>query len=290
MNSTVRQFARALLSWLTCAFEAAPTLVLVAVFFVVGMSGTLAVRTAHAQSYGGAIATTHHVVGGTPVSGDVVSLDPSTGIFYLAHTVADKNAFGVVVYNPTLLLSDSTGGTPVATTGQVLVNVSADNGPIKTGDLLTTSPTPGVAERAGSTTPYVIGTALSAFPAAAQLSASSSAATGTVQLLLSIGPNNASRATSTPTVASQQPTAGGVGSAVLFRFVKYVLAALVAAGTIYVAFRTSNAAMSSSIISIGRNPLARRSIRSILAADAAVIVLISIIGIAMALALVFVPV
>ena len=245
---------------------------------------------AYAEPYGEAIATVHTISGGTPSFGSIVSFDPQTGIFYLSHTKNDRNVFGVVVRDPVLLLSDPTArGVPIVTTGQVSVNVSAQNGPINVGDLLTTSPLPGFAMRAGSSTPYILGTALSSFVPRAKRAGQGSIATGTVRVLLSIG-QNPLLASSTGALGSQQDTTQGIGNAVLFRFIKYVLAALVVAVTIYVAFRSSNAAISSSIISIGRNPLAKRSIRTVLAADTALIILISVIGLAMALALVFVPV
>lgn len=268
----------------------------IVLFFAFSVAGTVIFfgMPAHARGYIGAIATAQHVTGGTPVPGDVVSFNPKTETFYLAHTVGDKYVAGVVVSNPTLLLSDSTGGTPIVTTGQVSMNVSTRNGPIHVADMLTTSSIPGVAERASSTTPYILGTALTSFPDTLQnatnTNAANTVATGTIDVLLSIGVSPASVAnnsSSTPLTAMTQDK--GIGNKNFFLFVKYVLAALITAGTIYVAFRTSKSAMNSSIISIGRNPLAKRSIRSMLIADTAIIVLISVIGLAMAVALIFVP-
>ncbi len=261
---------------------------------VVGLSVWFVPHIAHAQRYGNAIATTQHISGGTPRAGDVVSFDPHAGTFYLTYTVSDTNIAGIVAQNPILLLSDKNGGTPVVTSGQTTVNVTTKNGPISVGDFLTSSAIRGVAERAGNTASYIIGTALSAFPPVASTTVSSSV-TGQVQVLLSIGSNPALSAGNNPSsVSPTSPAASAAataaGAAIIFRMVKYLLAALVTAGTIYVAFRTSHAAMNSSIISIGRNPLAKRSIRSMLFADTAIIVLISVVGLAMALALVLVPV
>ena len=268
---------------------------------VFAASITMAPSAARAQFYGNAIATTQHISGGTPQSGDVVSFNPQTNIFYLTRIVADKNIVGVVASNPILLLSGTGGGTPVVTSGQTVVNVSTANGPISMGDYLTSSIFVGVAEKASSTAQYIIGTALSTFPSstttrtATTHTATSSFTTGQVQVLLSIGPNptlvaGITNKNSDQMVNTNTKEATAAGAAIIFRIVKYILAALITAGTIYVAFRTSKSAMNSSIISIGRNPLAKQSIRSILFADTAIIVLISVVGLAMALALVLMPV
>ncbi len=276
----------------------APLFFLGGIFFVsivsLGVFGS-APHIVHAQRYGNAIATTRHISGGTPRTGDVVSFDPHAGTFYLAYTVSDANVAGVVVKNPVLLLSDKNGGTPVVTSGQTAVNVTTANGSISVGDYLTSSTIRGVAERASSTAPYIIGTALSAFPPMASTTVAGGSTTGQVQVLLAIGSNPVLSSGNSPSGAPfsapiTAATATAVGADIIFRMVKYLLAALVTAGTIYVAFRTSRAAMNSSIISIGRNPLAKQSIRSMLLADTAIIILISVVGLAMALALVLVPV
>lgn len=273
------------------------------VFFTVLLAGltvvglTMVPHAVYAQLYGDSIATTQRISDGLPKAGDLVSLDPQTRTFYLTRVASDKNVVGVVASNPVLLLSGTRGGTPVVTSGRTVVNVSTTNGSISTGDYLTTSVIVGVAAKASSTSSYIIGTALSAFPSAVSTTsiATTSTVLGQVQVSLAIGPNPTFESgtvnkisTNATNAATKEATAAG--AAIIFRVVKYILAALVTAGTIYVAFRTSNAAMNSSIISIGRNPLAKRSIRSVLLADAAIIVLISVVGLVMAFALVLVPV
>jgi len=265
------------------------------IFFVMGVSfgmWGLVTPIVHAQSYGGTIATARHISGGTPRVGDVVSLDPHTGIFYISYSVSDKNMVGIVAKNPTLLLSDKSGGTPVTTSGQAIVNVSTTNGRISVGDYLTSSAIAGAAEKASKGTPYIIGTALSSFPPIASTTQATNPASGQTRVLLSIGSNPALVAGNTNTLngSATDAAATAAGASIIFHIIKYILAALVTAGTIYIAFRTSRSAMDSGIISIGRNPLAKRSIRSMLFADTAVIILISIVGLAMALALVLVPV
>ncbi len=240
----------------------------------------------HAQLYKSAtVATTHVVSNGKPQPGDIISYNKNTHIFSLTHIPYDRNVFGIVVKNPILLISDNSNGVPITTSGEVLVNVTTKNGPINIGDYITSSSIIGKGQRAGSTTPYVIGIALTAFP---KVSSSTPLHTkkiyeGTIRLFF----NSEANPLMIGTIGTQQMA---VGKSIIFHIIKYVLAAIVAIGTIYVAFRTSGLDMRSSIISIGRNPMAKSSIRSMLILDTVIIILVSLVGLAIALALVFIPV
>ena len=242
--------------------------------------------SAHAQPYGATIATTHIILNGNPQPGDIVSFDKNTKTFHLAHIPGDKDAFGVIVKNPVLLLSDNGPGFPIITSGEVLVNVTTKNGPIKAGNYISPSSIPGKGVKATVSDPYIVGTAISSFPA---VSSSTSLQTnkiyrGSIQMLFyhRINPLVA--------VVQQTPQSVKIGKNIIFHIVKYILAALVAIGTIYVAFRASGSSMKSGIISIGRNPLAKSSIHSMLILNTIMIIIISIIGLVAALALVFLPV
>lgn len=87
------------------------------------------------------------------VPGTVVSLDPSiTSGVQKSDRAYDPHIMGVVSTKPGLVIGDTNGGqgTPVfvALSGRVPVQVTNENGPIKPGDFLTTSSTPGVAMKA----------------------------------------------------------------------------------------------------------------------------------------------
>jgi len=71
---------------------------------------------------------------------------------------------------------------------------------------------------------------------------------------------------------------------------KYILATLVAIGTVYIAFKVSNSSIKEGLISIGRNPLAKTSINSMLAINVIMIILISAVGLTVAIALVLLPI
>jgi hypothetical protein len=87
---------------------------------------------------------------------DVVCLDPRRDRIILSEKANDPLVMGVVSTNPGVLLNGTPGevqasGTlayPVALCGRVPCKVTAENGPIQRGDLLTSSSTPGHAMKA----------------------------------------------------------------------------------------------------------------------------------------------
>lgn len=100
-------------------------------------------------------------------AGDVVSLDSSLNAgVKKSDKPYDKNAFGIISTSPSLVMGtlDDPGVTPVlvAFSGRVPVKVTSENGPIKFGDLLTSSSTPGVAMRA-TKAGQIIGQAMTEF-------------------------------------------------------------------------------------------------------------------------------
>lgn len=258
------------------------TIVVVATGFLL-MSNPVSV---HAQPYGTAIATKHTILNGDPKSGDIVSFDKRTKIFYLARIPGDKNVFGVVVKNPVLLLSDNSSGSPIITSGEVSVNVTTKNGPIKVGDYISASSVPGKGARATISDLEIIGTAISSFPDTSLdvPLQTNKIYKGTVQVLFYRRTN--------PLIATvqQTPQSVEIGKNIIFHIVKYILATLVAVGTVAIAFKASGSSMRSGIISIGRNPLAKSSIHSMIILNTIIIILISAVGMAVALALVFLPV
>jgi hypothetical protein len=104
--------------------------------------------------------------------GDVVSIDPSLPAGIKKTTAAyDSRILGIVSTNPAILIGggERAGKTsvPVALSGRVPVKVSAENGPISAGDMLTASSTPGLAMKATKAGP-VLGIALDGFGGSGQ--------------------------------------------------------------------------------------------------------------------------
>jgi hypothetical protein len=82
-------------------------------------------------------------------AGEVVCLHPDDDSIVRSTVPNDPLVFGVISTAPAHVLGKANGlGFPVALTGRVPCKVVAENGPIRRGDLLTTSSTPGHAMKA----------------------------------------------------------------------------------------------------------------------------------------------
>lgn len=121
-------------------------------------SGSLTVMAGSyviAQKVGGSdLAEIYYTRDDSLKAGDVVSLDSSleAGV-KKSSTPYDREAIGIIATKPGLLLGDESSdyegrAVPVALSGRVPVSVSTENGPIRVGDLLTSSSVEGVAMRA----------------------------------------------------------------------------------------------------------------------------------------------
>ncbi len=241
----------------------------------------------HAQLGGTAIAQTLTIATGTPTSGDVVAYNRSNETYYLPGAPNDSGLYGIVVAKPLIVLQGKNGTTPVVTSGEAVVNVTNVGGPIAVGDYLTSSTIPGKAQRASASDAYVIGTALQPFSGGTSTSSTS-------QILVALDfarrPLFSSFNASTSAVSSIQtnvpqkdPTVPAV------QVLRYVLAAFIAVGSVYAAFRSFGSNITSSIVSVGRNPLAKSSIQLMVALNAALIVFISLLGLFVALVITLVP-
>ena len=255
---------------------------------------------AYAQ-FGDTIAKTYFISGEAADPGDLVSFDPSTQTFHLTQKVGDPNLFGVAVTSPVIVLRTSTEGVPLISSGEVYVQVTTANGPIHAGDYITSSSISGKGQKADSSTSFIVGTALDSFPTVLT-STSTVVSTSTVngesiRVLLAIG-RKSSNAEGTSGAGTGTGNATGDSTAAplnvlgvsvpLATLIKYVLAALVVISSIYVAFRNFGSNMKDSIISVGRNPLAKTSIQSMVVLNTVLIVFISIAGLFVGLLILFV--
>ena len=77
----------------------------------------------------------------------------------LSNISYDPQVIGVVSRDAAILIETESNGVPIISTGRIYLLVSAKNGAIKKGDLLTSSTIPGVAMKADKEG-YVLGTAL----------------------------------------------------------------------------------------------------------------------------------
>ena len=277
---------------------------------IVGIAGSmmfllnLAVFTLPSEAYAQfgetSIARTQLITGGVAESGDLVSFDRSTQTFRLAQVISDSNLFGVVVTNPTILLRTSTESVPLVSSGEVYVQVTTANGPISAGDYITSSSIPGKGQKAGPSTSVVLGIALDSFPALSNATPSVVSTTtvdgGSIRVLLAIGPKLLDSGGDGELIAvnaagENEQTSSldmfGVSTS-LATLIKYLLATIVVVGSVYVAFRNFGSNMRDSIISVGRNPLAKASIQSMVMLNTVLIVLVSVAGLFIGLMILFV--
>lgn len=171
--------------------------------------------------------------------------------YSLCERAYDPNMFAVVSSNPTVYLA-SEDTTPVTTSGEAEVRVSATAGPIKLGDPLTSSEIPGVAQKAEKSG-YVLGTALADF------TPSSSDEVGLIPVAINIRP-----------MAMTQMAGGnlleliqsGVDAAYLtpLASLRYILAGVLSLASFFLGFGYFGRIAKSGIEAIGRNPLASRTI------------------------------
>lgn len=191
---------------------------------------------------------------------------------------ADKTV-GVVVNLGDNLVTSVSGDYQifVASSGEALVYVTNLNGAVKKGDLLAPSPLEGVLMRASDGTPGILGAAMDDFSAqeAQTVSVRGSEAVKIASLHINMDVKFA-----TSSAGVQQSLLERLGQSVAHRQVNslqafiglaiLILLIVVEGGIVY-------AAISSSILSLGRNPLAKRTImRGLLQASLLVLAVLAV--------------
>jgi hypothetical protein len=244
------------------------------------------------------------VVEGTARDGDIIAYDPRTGTYHVSKSTGDENVFGVIVDDPVLYMesdvSERQGARPVVRQGEAVVNVSTAAGVIRAGDLVTTSSIPGTGQRASrDDIGYILGFAIEdMFVSSNEVTVGDMVAQlGNVPVALRIGPHLSEKGVSFIASTSiegfhQHPDGEfdtAAGSIDLFKVLRYILAAVVALTAMIISVRRFGDTFTQSVISVGRNPLARPQIRSILFWNALLIVLVSGVGFAIAAAIILFP-
>jgi len=203
--------------------------------------------------------------------GSVVSLRPnSQTIVELSNVTNNESLLGVVVAPQNVLVNLNTadGNTQVVSNGQASILASDINGEVKNGDLLTASPIAGVAMKATTST-RIVGTAQEDFSQAKQKrpqtikdkdGRDTTVNVGVLAANIAIGsyspPNSLDNNSLVSGVQSFAISTTGKPVSVV-RAVIAILVLLIAAGVSVVILYTS---LTSSIRSIGRNPLSKHAI------------------------------
>ncbi len=243
------------------------------------------------------IAQTYRIVDEEVEDGDIIVLG-SEGEMVRASVSFDERMFGVYVENPTVVLRVDESYLPVVRTGDAYVNVTTLNGDIAIGDFITSSTIQGkgMYAQAGNTSGRVVGLALESFTSEDGFKQSvevneknelvqKEIAFGKIKVALGIGPVPSSLVTERGGVIGLVAQLGfdllralqqTEGTAQLLR---YILAALVAIATLAFSFFTFGRNITKGIESIGRNPLAKLQIQSMIILNLVLIALVTVGGV-----------
>lgn len=236
------------------------------------------------------IAQRYELADGTFEFGDIIVYDRDSLVYKLSVVHGDPDVFGVTLETPTLLLDDGTANAPVVRSGEAFVNVVARNGPIAPGDYVTTSGVRGKGERANVEDAYLIGIALGSFSGLPEevVGSEGEVSYGRIPVLLSVG--HVSKAQEVLTGAPVSAADNDITEATLLNVIQYIVAAFIAVGSVFIAFRNFGPNLKTGIDSIGRNPLAKSSIQSMVFLNAVLIALVSAGGLIISLAILLLPI
>jgi hypothetical protein len=191
------------------------------------------------------------VADSTAKEGSIISFSQSS--YFLSKTPYDQAIVGVITNSPAIS-QDITGpipSYPILTTGQGFILVSTINGPIKKGDLLTSSTIPGVAMKA-TKTGYTIGGAIDDY------TEKNSQKIGKIPVNLQI--HYFTENDKLPTVLSD--AVDNSKEITLTTFLKYFIAAGITISALVFVFIFITKTANKSIEALGRNPLSKMSIHA----------------------------
>ncbi|MGB4800771.1 MAG: hypothetical protein WBP03_04610 [Candidatus Saccharimonadales bacterium] len=238
---------------------------LLAVFGVGGVCSVRVMAQTVSQGYG---------VTGDVQKGMLVMLDPKDSHKVQALTnKKDKAMQGVVVAQNDTVVSlgddSSKAQVYVASNGKYDALVSTQNGPIKVGDIISISALDGVGMKADAGQNVILGKALGTFDGKKNVSGSAALSTnggsktvniGLVQIDISISHNPLAASVSGPPLPAFLRKTGDSIAGKPVSTVRMYISLAVLLVTIFMTSNLLYGGVRSSLISIGRNPLAKKSI------------------------------
>ncbi len=208
----------------------------------------------HAQTSSSDVAIPVIVTGQAPQLGDI--LCSGKGSYVICTNDYDTSIFGVVTTFPAAAFETEEQENQhfVAITGKAIIRVSGEDGPIKKGDLLTSSDRPGIAKKAVHNG-FVVGMALEDFEPANEEEVT------TLQVSLNIHPTTIFIDVSSNLLEALRE---GLAAPILtpLAALRYILAAIVTVSSFILGFVYFGKFARVGIEAIGRNPLARLQIQS----------------------------
>src|SRR3989338_7264064 len=224
--------------------------------------------------------------------GDILSITAKENILERTADPYDEKMFGVYVTNPQIVFRKAGNNLPVARVGEVDVNVTTLSGPIVRGEFITSSKIAGKGQKASLAEGYLLVIALSDFSEkdGTELKIENkSYRQGKIKVATRIGPSS---------LSAINTSGGFLGTAIqvglsFFSLVsankkaekifRYIMSALVAIISILGGIYFFGRNVTKGIESIGRNPLARATIQTMIIINVVLIGLVSLGGIVLAL-------
>jgi hypothetical protein len=211
--------------------------------------------------------------------GLVVALGGSSNEVKIAPASNPKAIYGVVIdpSDSPVTLSGSDQQTFVATNGKYPVLVTSQKGAIKAGDFLSLSTIDGIAGKASKDQSFILGRALEPFDGKDKV-VSKVAGISVGRISVDISPKNNPLQTSSAAIpeplkrVSESIAGNPVGTLKIYIAVAVLIAASAIAGILI------TVGVRSGIVSIGRNPLSRKSIMRGLTQSVIMAILIFIVG------------
>lgn len=215
---------------------------------------SISLTQGYAQEFSSGVATYVQIDDEGVQRGSIVSF--SSDGYKLSKVAYDPTSYAVVTSDPSVSLEDpeenAENSYPVITTGKAFVRVTTQNGPIEAGNLIASSQTPGVGQKATSDG-YVIGTALEDY------AESDTERIGSIYVSLNFGFN-------TESTQLRQNLLNKLQQSLVSPFVspvntlRYLIAGLAVLVGLTVGLLHFGRSTSSGIEAMGRNPLARNAI------------------------------
>jgi hypothetical protein len=214
------------------------------------------------------------IIGKSVSEGTIISLNDGK---YMPSTIPyDNSVFGVVTDHPAVLFKDlaTKNKRSVITMGKALVRISTINGPIKAGDLITTSSIPGVAQKA-TENGYVIGISYDDY------TAKDPNKIGTIYATLHLNFGMISMSLRENLLASFKRGSSAPFASPL-NALRYLIAGTVALLSFATGFWFFGKISSRGVEAVGRNPLARRFILLSVIYNVFITIVVMVSGVALA--------
>jgi len=253
--------------------------------------------TVRAQEWTNSIAATYTISSENFEDGDIVSSTQDMTIVDLTTVEQDTNMIGVINFNPLLVYKRPVASPSAAIirNGETMVNVTTLGGSIKRGDYITSSTIPGKGIKGTNLSGYMIGTAmedLKEIPESQTEVGGKKIFTGQIRVAMGIGPAAPTMTQSSGGIFGTFKNlalslAGSIKSSKeAERIIRYLIAGLITLSTLIVNFSTFGKNISKGIESIGRNPLAKVSIQTMIIINVVLVAILTIGGVILSLAII----